>query len=152
MNVVPGKQVGPIEVGATRAEAVAAMGERPHFQTTTDTLTRDAWMLPGGQRLTVLFHDDRVLQIRAEGPGISTADGISTKSTQAGIRRAFPNTKMTVRLHDVESIYLDDIEQGIGFVAREAMENEPSNPDGEVISIYVHEPGREIIPPAHGHH
>ena len=153
LTVTPGIGIGVIGLGDARAEVAASFEMEPTRgnEMVLDSLVRDEWNLPGGQHVTVLYHEDRVLQIRAEGPAISTAEGISTQSTLAEIRRVFPNTAASMMAHDMTSMYFDDIAKGIAFGARTIEEDPAANAEGDVISMFVHEPGREVLAIVHEH-
>ena len=151
LQAEPGAGIGAIRLGATRSETISAMGgeaEEAGHQV-TDSLWQDEWSIRGGQRLVVLYHRDRVLQIQGEGPAIFTRNGISTYSTQAAIREAFPNGSVSMMAHDMETLYYDLEDQGIAFSARLAKAGEYPNSEGDAVSIFIHEPGQEVIVDVH---
>lgn len=154
LDAVPGVRLGAVQLGASRAETISALQSDPtrSDETVADSLRRDEWTLPGGQHVVVLYDDDRVIQVQAMGAPVLAGGGITTQSTLLEIREVYPNTSASIMAHDMDAMYFDDVEQGIAFSARTVGDELGANSDGDLIAVYVHDPGREVIAIVHDHH
>ena len=150
LRVVPGEGVGEVLLGALHTDVMEKLGQPLQSEQVADSLSRDEWKV-GGVILTALFHQGKVIQIQVNGPAYSTPSGLSGQSTVSDIRAAYPDMDVSIMAHDMENMYLDDVDQGIAFSVRGAREGEPANKDGDVINVFIHPPGEEVIAVVHHH-
>ena len=152
LRVMPGEGVGDIVLGASRASVLEKFGQplQAEREVVSDTLFRDEWVVGEGV-LSALFYEDRVIQLQVDGPAYTTPSGLTAQSTIQEIRAAYPDMEVSVMAHDMDNMYLDEIDQGIAFSIRGVRSEEPANKDGDVINVFVHPPGQEIIAVVHHH-
>lgn len=149
--IVPGKQLGDIFLGQSDQSVFArlkkpdggdaAMGKAWSFWNAKDSRQPD-----GKPNVLGIFTahnpDDRVAyvqQIRATSPYFHTASGISTKSTLAQVKKAFPHAKRLATSKAVGAskpveVY-DDVKAGIAWQFVQG---------GRCLAIIVHPKGRAV--------
>ncbi len=153
LDVTPGVRIGDIELKASRSEVHAKMGApvQREGEHVADSLLRDEWVLGDHVIVSALYHEDDVVQVNVEGPGYSTPAGHSGYSSISEIRSSYPDMAVSVMAHDLENMYLDEVNAGIAFSVRAGKEGEATNEDGDVINVFVHPAGKEVIAIIHHH-
>jgi hypothetical protein len=105
----------------------------------------DAWDEPDQHRLFVYYRDEAVVQVRVTSPRSVTPGGISSSSTFEEIRAQYSPLQTLVNPMDPAGTYYDAVDEGIAFLIGPSAEGAPANPEGEVVVIFVHRPGEEVI-------
>lgn len=151
--VEPGEGAAGINLGESREMVISKLGEpvEAEPEQVADSLMRDEWAIDRQAIVSALFYEQKVVQIKIEGPAYMTSGGVSGFSSIDEIRKAYPDMEASVMAHDMDNMYLDDIDQGIAFSVRGAVGNEPANDNGDVINVFVHPPGKEVIAIVHHH-
>ncbi len=151
-QVIPGEGIGVIALGDSRMEVLEKAGEpmQADSEQVADSLYRDEWVR-GDAVVSALFYNVVVIQVQVDGPAFNTPAGLSGYSSISEIRTVYPDMNISVMAHDMENMYLDDVDRGIAFSVRGAREHELANEDGDVINVFVHLPGEEVIAVVHHH-
>ena len=143
-RIVPGQSVGQIHLGETidsvehnLGKADKSDGAMGHFW--------NSWTSPAGDELTVFSVrtekdvQAHVRQIRVTNPWFSTANGISTRSSSAQIRREFPQIRASGYYQNKSGrvdVY-DDTKRGVAFeIARQSR---------RCVGVTVHRAGERAI-------
>ncbi len=155
--VVPGKSVGTVKLGATRAQLRQLLGKPS--ETAARQYPRDTWLgakLPERLRsmsarerafLTVVYQNGRAAQIEFNDPRYQTRDGLSISSKIGDFRKKRAPLKKTVLAYTeggggFVDYYLDSVRSGIAFEAgTQDTYTETYTPN----SIRIHFPGRPVI-------
>lgn len=156
LAVSPGSGVGNVLLGASYEQVADVLGAPllAESEVVGDSLMRNEWAIGDGI-LSVLLYDDEVVQIQVEDSAYETTTGISRQSSVSELREVYPDMEASVMAHDLENMYLDSVEDGIAFSIRGGRPGENTNADGDVINVFVHTPGREVMAIVHhhdGHH
>lgn len=107
-------------------------------------IPRDNW-LSGKHMLTVYYRDGRTFQIGLTSPRFKTADGISTQTSLARIKRKYKNIRERSWVDtkdDTKIIHYDSVENGIAF-GRTAPDS--PNRSYRFYSIVIHPPGVPLL-------
>ena len=138
--------VDGLELGDTFNEVSEAFGAPllAESELVADSLTRNAWSVGEG-RLSMLMYHDRVIQMHIEGNKFEMPNGISSQSTIEQLRATYPGSEESIVPHDMENKYLDSVDEGIALSVRRGRPGEATNASGDVINVFVHLPGHEVI-------
>lgn len=152
VQVTPGSSIGAVQLGASLAEVTEILGAPllAEAELVADSLLRNEWSVGTGV-LSVLLYQGEVIQIKVDGTAYETSAGVNRQSSVSEVRNAHPNMEASIMAHDMENMYLDDIAKGIAFTVREGRPDETTNSDGDVINVFVHYPGQEVIAIVHHH-
>lgn len=155
--VVPGKSVGKVALGATRAQVRKLLGKPT--ETAARQFPRDTWLGPKlpvdkygatvGERifLTVVYQNGKAAQIEFNDPRYKTKKGLSVESTVATFRKKHAPLRKTVLAYTeggggFVDYYLDSVKAGIAFeVGTQDIFSEMYLPH----SIRIHRAGRRVI-------
>lgn len=160
--VVPGRSVGHVFLGMTRADVWKILG-RPRYTLAVphgrSLYGEDDWT-SAGQTLSVISERDTVIQIEFSSPRLVTTDGLSTRSTFAQVRRHHPAMIARAYLLDYHRIFssqpsqvdyydsysVDDVGGGIAFTDGGEEGIGPETINSVLSTIIVHRPGSEALP------
>lgn len=152
LEVVPAESIAGVLLGASMDDITALLGAPllSENEPVADSLLQNEWQVGDGI-LSVLMHNGSVVQIRVEGTDYQTSEGVTRQSSIAAVRQAYPDMAASAMAHDLENMYLDAVDAGIAFSVRGGREGEIMNQNGDVIDVFVHLPGREVIAVVHHH-
>lgn len=176
-RILPGQGVDGVSLGTSRADVWKQMGKPSSTEVVphgTHIYTADLWVYDN-TTVTITFEQDKVVQIGFDSPHLTTADGLSTRSTLAQIRRRYPS--LTVRGYTVlmpgtveksgvsshrlddgtgaNGYWLDDVPRGIAFTIQTQDAAAPGWLDRSPIpfvpnKIVIHRPSHAVIPIVEG--
>ncbi len=152
-RILPGQGVDGVLLGTSRADVWKQIRKPsvtevvPHG---THSYTVDLWV-HDGMTVTIIFEQDRVVQIGFDNINYMTDDGRLVLLSLAKVCRAHP--AMTVSCYDLNlgggvthQYYMDDVHQGIAFLYSTGRDITPWELESCVDTILVHRPGMPALP------
>ena len=147
-QIVAGKRVGAVSLGATRAQVEKALGKAQTEHAPSPQRTLAQWPLPGKGSLHAEFIDGKVARVGTNAQEYATTDGIALGASLADVRAKHANlaeTDYAVQRKGGKGAKgtlavqcYDDVANGIGFAFNRA----EGKSDFVLASIYVHAAGK----------
>lgn len=143
-SIVPGKRVGAVAVGMSRAKIEKLLGAAAASNALSPQRTNAAWPLPGKGELHVQFVDGVAARVGTTAKEYATSDGLAVGASVASMRALHPNATETD--YDVRrkmggaaaAQCYDDVGAGIGF----EFDRGAAQREFVLRAIYVHAAGK----------
>lgn len=150
LRIAPARGIGKVRLGMTRVQVHADLGRPRETNRWGGGIIEERWSRKPKNDgdfppyVSVLYQQDRVVQVEVSSRDFSTAGGVSTKSTFKEIRAAYPKLRVTEYLYeDARGLYYDDRDEGIAFYVGG---QDYIRPEYSPEAIIVHRPGFSVIP------
>ena len=155
-SVVPGKRVGSVRLGDTRAATIKALGKPSETKRWRSGLIKDSWLgldkQPGAEDsqlfFKVVYRANLVVQIEFNNAKYKTANGISIDSTLAEFRAKHKRPRLSAFEYadgdggGYAGYYYDDVAGGIAFSFGTQDYFDATVIPGE---LRVHEAGQPVV-------
>lgn len=147
--ITPGRGIGKVRLGMTRSQVRHALGAPRYTKRWGRDLLEERWARKPKDDsdfppyVSLLFREERVVQVEVSSGDFATARGLSTKSTFRQIWRAYPQLRVREYLYeDYRGLYFDSVDRGLAFYGGGQADLEPHySPE----AIIVHPPGARVI-------
>ena len=144
MLIVPGKRIGAVTVGMSRAQAGKVLGAPSSSNDLSPHRVNVTWPLPGKGDIHVQFVDGKAARVGTTAKEYATADGLAGGASVAKMRSLHPTASETDyeirRKGGVAAQCYDDVAAGIGF----EFDKGPAQQEFVLRAIYVHAPGKAM--------
>jgi dUTPase len=146
-KIEPGRRIGKIELGASRAVVHQTLGKPSATYRAPGGMSGEVWMATTGNDVRIVYRNGRVVQIKATSSSFATPEGLTTKSSLAEVQQHYKNlVKISRFAHGSGGgliDYYDDVRRGIAF---EFTSVDSETPNFKPYAIVVHRPGQRVMP------